>query len=173
MTKYVECWGADKPFANITDSKMAKNIGLAVSVPLLNSHLYFQAIWTLSGWQHFSSLDLPLYLTFLVHILRWQFSFARRDICGADIDFLVLFNLPLQSIAMIESNLLPEENYCNECQCWGAPPRELQPVTMWYRNSAKESMFREQPEPTFRFDLMCAALIFMSIAVIQLIVFKK
>ena len=31
MTKYVECWGADKPFANITDSKMAKNIGLAVS----------------------------------------------------------------------------------------------------------------------------------------------
>lgn len=32
MTKYVECWGADKPFANITDSKMAKNIGLAVSV---------------------------------------------------------------------------------------------------------------------------------------------
>jgi hypothetical protein len=32
MTKYVECWGADKPFANITDSKMAKNIGLAVSI---------------------------------------------------------------------------------------------------------------------------------------------
>lgn len=34
MTKYVECWGADKPFANITDSKMAKNIGLAVSIRL-------------------------------------------------------------------------------------------------------------------------------------------
>lgn len=32
MTKYVECWGADKPFANITDSKMAKNIGLAVNM---------------------------------------------------------------------------------------------------------------------------------------------
>lgn len=29
MTKYVECWGADKPFANIKDS-MAKNVGLAV-----------------------------------------------------------------------------------------------------------------------------------------------
>ncbi|KAI5644133.1 adenylate and guanylate cyclase catalytic domain-containing protein [Phthorimaea operculella] len=27
MTKYVECWGADKPFANITDSTLAKNIG--------------------------------------------------------------------------------------------------------------------------------------------------
>lgn len=30
MTKYIECWGADKPFANITESTMAKNIGLAV-----------------------------------------------------------------------------------------------------------------------------------------------
>lgn len=35
MTKYVECWGADKPFANITDSTMAKNIGLAVSFSFL------------------------------------------------------------------------------------------------------------------------------------------
>ena len=33
MTKYVECWGADKPFANITESTLAKNIGLTVSVP--------------------------------------------------------------------------------------------------------------------------------------------
>ncbi|CRL07366.1 CLUMA_CG020344, isoform A [Clunio marinus] len=105
MTKYVECWGADKPFANITDSKMAKNIGLA-------------------------------------------------------------------SIAMIESNLLPEENYCNGCRCWG-PPRELQPVTMWYRNSAKETMFRAQPDPTFRFDLICATMMFVSIVIIQLLVFKK
>ena len=32
MTKYVECWGADKPFANITESTLAKNIGLTVSV---------------------------------------------------------------------------------------------------------------------------------------------
>lgn len=31
MTKYVECWGADKPFANIGDSTLAKNIGLTVS----------------------------------------------------------------------------------------------------------------------------------------------
>ncbi|CAG9807888.1 unnamed protein product [Chironomus riparius] len=105
MTKYVECWGADKPFANITDSKMAKNIGLA-------------------------------------------------------------------SIAMIESNLLPEESYCNECQCWGAP-RELQPVTMWYRNKARETMYRSQPEPTFRFDLICATVMFISIAFIQLIVFEN
>lgn len=30
MTKYVECWGADKPFANIAESTLAKNIGLTV-----------------------------------------------------------------------------------------------------------------------------------------------
>ena len=73
---------------------------------------------------------------------------------------------------MIESNLLPQESYCNECQCCG-PPKELLPVTMWYRNTARETMFRAQPEPTFRYDLICASVIFLSIAVIQLIVFKK
>lgn len=31
MTKYVECWGADKPFANIAEATLAKNIGLTVS----------------------------------------------------------------------------------------------------------------------------------------------
>lgn len=31
MTKYVECWGADKPFANIAESTLAKNIELTVS----------------------------------------------------------------------------------------------------------------------------------------------
>lgn len=41
MTKYVECWGADKPFANITDSKMAKNIGLAVSQVQMSTSLIF------------------------------------------------------------------------------------------------------------------------------------
>ena len=126
MTKYVECWGADKPFANITDSKMAKNIGLAVS----------NSFW---NWCEYEKLS---------------------------------FSLNSQSIAMIESNLLPVESYCAECQCWGAP-RELQPVTMWYRNKARETMYRSQPEPTFRFDLICATVMFTSIALIQLIVFKK
>ncbi|XP_025425157.1 adenylate cyclase type 2 isoform X2 [Sipha flava] len=38
MTKYIECWGADKPFANITESTMAKNIGLA-SLSMIESNL--------------------------------------------------------------------------------------------------------------------------------------
>ncbi|XP_063696616.1 adenylate cyclase type 2 isoform X2 [Culicoides brevitarsis] len=38
MTKFIEFWGADKPFANITDTKMAKTIGLA-SISMIESHL--------------------------------------------------------------------------------------------------------------------------------------
>ncbi|XP_062560157.1 adenylate cyclase type 2 isoform X2 [Armigeres subalbatus] len=105
MTKYVECWGADKPFANITDSKMAKNIGLA-------------------------------------------------------------------SIAMIESNLLPVDGHCGECKCWG-PPKELQPVTMWYRNDSREAMYRTQPDSSFRYDLICTFILFLSIGLIQIVVFKS
>lgn len=41
MTKYIECWGADKPFANITESTMAKNIGLAVSIKVLYVTVFF------------------------------------------------------------------------------------------------------------------------------------
>lgn len=102
MTKYVECWGADKPFANIAESKLAKNIGLA-------------------------------------------------------------------SIAMIESNLLPPERRCSNFNCFG-PPTELKPITMWYRNTPREAMYRAQPDPHFRFDLICAFIVFLSIASIQLIV---
>ncbi|XP_049861378.1 adenylate cyclase type 2 [Schistocerca gregaria] len=38
MTKYVECWGADKPFANIAESTLAKNIGLT-SISMIESNL--------------------------------------------------------------------------------------------------------------------------------------
>ncbi|XP_015125001.1 adenylate cyclase type 2 [Diachasma alloeum] len=38
MTKYVECWGADKPFANIAESTLAKNIGLT-SIAMIESNL--------------------------------------------------------------------------------------------------------------------------------------
>ncbi|XP_055853746.1 adenylate cyclase type 2 [Episyrphus balteatus] len=100
MTKYVECWGADKPFANIAESKLVKNIGLA-------------------------------------------------------------------SIAMIESNLLPPERRCSNFNCFG-PPTELKPITMWYRNSSRETLYRAQPDPHFRYDLFCAFSIFLLLAIIQL-----
>ncbi|EDV97789.1 adenylate cyclase type 2 isoform X2 [Drosophila grimshawi] len=104
MTKYVECWGADKPFANIAESKLVKNIGLA-------------------------------------------------------------------SIAMIESNLLPPERKCFNFNFLG-PPTELKPITMWYRNTPREAMYRAQPDTHFRYDLICAFVLFLSLAVVQLIVIE-
>ncbi|XP_017059948.1 adenylate cyclase type 2 isoform X2 [Drosophila ficusphila] len=104
MTKYVECWGADRPFANIAESKLVKNIGLA-------------------------------------------------------------------SIAMIESNLLPPERKCFNFNFFG-PPTELKPFTMWYRNTPREAMYRAQPDTHFRFDLICAFVLFLSLAIVQLIVIK-
>jgi len=73
---------------------------------------------------------------------------------------------------MIESNLLPPEKTCTDCSCCG-PPKELRPVTMWYRNSARETMYRVQPEPHFRFDLICSFIMFLSIAIIQFISIKR
>lgn len=40
MTKYIECWGADKPFANIAESTLAKNIELTVSTIFYYKHLW-------------------------------------------------------------------------------------------------------------------------------------
>lgn len=69
---------------------------------------------------------------------------------------------------MIESNLLPSERRCSDFNCFG-PPTELQPVTMWYRNSDRELDFREQGDPHFRYDLVCAFIMFMSLGLLQLI----
>lgn len=72
---------------------------------------------------------------------------------------------------MIESNLLPPERRCSNFNCFG-PPTELRPVTMWYRDADIEKMYREQPDPHFRYDLVCAFIMFISLALLQLIVVK-
>lgn len=69
---------------------------------------------------------------------------------------------------MIESNLLPSERRCSDFNCFG-PPTELQPVTMWYRNKDRELLYREQADPHFRFDLVCAFIMFLSLGLLQLI----
>lgn len=73
---------------------------------------------------------------------------------------------------MIESNLLPPETTCSDFNCFG-PPKELRPITMWYRNSAREAMYREQPDPHFRYDLICAFIMFVSMSFVQLIVIQS
>lgn len=72
---------------------------------------------------------------------------------------------------MIESNLLPPETTFSCCDIFG-PPKELRPITMWYRNSARENMYRVLPDLHFKFDLICAFGIFLSMCVIQFIVLE-
>lgn len=56
MTKFIEFWGADKPFANITDSKLVQNLQITVCKTMLGNiqpvlnlpyHFYFQVkiVW--------------------------------------------------------------------------------------------------------------------------------
>uniref|UniRef100_A0A1A9VKW3 adenylate cyclase n=1 Tax=Glossina austeni TaxID=7395 RepID=A0A1A9VKW3_GLOAU len=78
-------------------------------------------------------------------------------------------NIGLASIAMIESNLLPPERKCFNFNCFGAPT-ELRPLTMWYRNTPREAMYRARPDTHFRYDVICAFLLFISMAAVQLIV---
>lgn len=72
---------------------------------------------------------------------------------------------------MIESNLLPPERRCSDFNCFG-PPTELRPITMWYRDSTIETMYREQPDMHFRFDLICSFAILLTIATMQFIVIQ-
>nr|XP_015833065.1 PREDICTED: adenylate cyclase type 2 isoform X1 [Tribolium castaneum] len=106
MTKYVECWGADKPFANIAESTLAKNIELT------------------SG------------------------SY-------------------LQTLAMIESNLLPDRSTCLECKkCWHS--EDLHPALLWFRNRKQESEYRSQPDPEFRCYIAFATSIFLAMCIMQI-----
>lgn len=73
---------------------------------------------------------------------------------------------------MIESNLLPSETTLTCCDIFG-PPKELRPITMWYRSSARETMYRVLPDPHFKFDLICAFSIFLSMCVVQFIVLES
>ncbi|XP_068892631.1 adenylate cyclase type 2-like isoform X5 [Tenebrio molitor] len=106
MTKYVECWGADKPFANIAESTLAKNIELTPG------------------------------------------SY-------------------LKTLAMIESNLLPDRSTCLECKKWWNS-EDLHPALLWFRNRRHESEYRSQPDPEFRCYIAFATSIFLAMCVMQI-----
>ncbi|XP_049818616.1 adenylate cyclase type 2-like isoform X2 [Aethina tumida] len=106
MTKYVECWGADKPFANIAESTLAKNIELT-------STSY------------------------------------------------------LQTLAMIESNLLPDRSTCLQCKKWWSSD-ELHPALLWFQNRKQEREYRSQPDSEFRYYIACASVIFIAMCVMQI-----
>ncbi|XP_037067948.1 adenylate cyclase type 2-like [Pollicipes pollicipes] len=62
--KYVECWGADKPFANINETALAANIGLA-SMSSVEANLFPLGMSTIDCRQCWSSEELnPVALWF-------------------------------------------------------------------------------------------------------------
>ncbi|CAB0032413.1 unnamed protein product [Trichogramma brassicae] len=86
MTKYVECWGADKPFANIAESTLAKNIGLN-SIAMIESNLLSNN--TSCFDVRFGALNYLLQIGFLLclvalmlHVLDRRIEYTSR------IDFL-------------------------------------------------------------------------------------
>uniref|UniRef100_A0A1Y1L9N5 adenylate cyclase n=1 Tax=Photinus pyralis TaxID=7054 RepID=A0A1Y1L9N5_PHOPY len=64
MTKYVECWGADKPFSNIAESTIAKNIE-HMSVAMIENDLVADRISCIECQKWWHSEDLhPAFLWF-------------------------------------------------------------------------------------------------------------
>ncbi|KAJ9592331.1 hypothetical protein L9F63_001151, partial [Diploptera punctata] len=70
------------------------------------------------------------------------------------------------SISMIESNLLPSKNTCLECKKW-LNSEELNPMLLWFRKSEQETDYRNQPDPHFRFYVLCAIVLFLCMTSIQ------
>lgn len=74
MSKYMECWGADKPFANISESTLAKNIRLT-SLALIENNLLPGSSSGFSCRQCEKRDDLnPLLLKFHESSLESQFQ---------------------------------------------------------------------------------------------------
>lgn len=111
MTKYVECWGADKPFANIAESTLAKNIELTSS------------------------------------------SYRK-------------------TLAMIESNLLPDRSTCLECRKWWNS-EDLHPALLWFRSRKQEVEYRSQPDYEFRYYIACASFLFLAMCIMQISTIPK
>ncbi|XP_043284356.1 adenylate cyclase type 2 isoform X2 [Venturia canescens] len=102
MTKYVECWGADKPFANITESTLAKNIGLT-------------------------------------------------------------------SIAMIESNLLPNNTNCFDVKHWLVGNEGMSPITYWFKDKNQETQYREQRDEQYPWYVLASNILYCTMFLIQAI----
>ncbi|KAL7306373.1 hypothetical protein TKK_0001797 [Trichogramma kaykai] len=101
MTKYVECWGADKPFANIAESTLAKNIGL-------------------------------------------------------------------NSIAMIESNLLSNNTSCFDVRQWCGKRDGMSSLTYWFKDAERERQYREQPDEQYPWYVLVSSLLYLVMFLLQI-----
>lgn len=134
MTKYVESWGADKPFANITETTLAKNIGLTVST---------SARTFLKPKKDLRNFQVPN----LYPVLEFLF----------------------QSLAMIETNLLPNSTTCFDCSTYRWNNEDLNPLLLWFRDKSLETAYRAQPDYDYRYYVTAACILLAAMALTQFI----
>ncbi|XP_043482985.1 adenylate cyclase type 2 [Leptopilina heterotoma] len=106
MTKLGEYWGADKPFANITENTLAKNIGLT-------------------------------------------------------------------SIAMIESNLLPNHANCLNVKQWCEGKEGMSTLTYWFNETNQEDHYREQKDEQYPWYVTISNVLYCAMFFVQVIYLPK
>ncbi|XP_063915135.1 adenylate cyclase type 2 isoform X2 [Zophobas morio] len=75
-------------------------------------------------------------------------------------------NIELTTLAMIESNLLPDRNTCLECKkSWNS--EDLHPALLWFRNRKIENEYRSQPDAEFRCYIAFASCVFLAMCIMQ------
>ncbi|KAM7307903.1 adenylate cyclase type 2 [Ixodes scapularis] len=153
MYKHMECWGADKPFANITESTLAKNVGLTPTEAIVESS---QASRENGGRLRSTSK-----------------MYKHMECWGADKPFANITestlakNVGLTSLALIETNLLPESTACWDMRC--CAPEGLNPVFLRFKDAKLESQFWKQPDPQFAQYSVASAAVFGVIVAIQML----
>ncbi|CAH1398284.1 unnamed protein product [Nezara viridula] len=77
-------------------------------------------------------------------------------------------NIGLTSIAMIESNLLPNKGNCFDCSWEG-----VNPCTLRFPDSKQESQYQLRPDNGFRQYIVASFILFLAIGMIQLLSLPK
>ncbi|EEB14364.1 adenylate cyclase, putative [Pediculus humanus corporis] len=99
MTKYVECWGADKPFANITEATLAKNIGIT-SINMLEPNLFTPKTswWNIRNFINYEDFH-PIFLW----LKNKEFEKKYRNLPDPYFKYYMIFSIALfLSISFIQ-----------------------------------------------------------------------
>ncbi|XP_022914223.2 adenylate cyclase type 2-like isoform X2 [Onthophagus taurus] len=76
-------------------------------------------------------------------------------------------NIELTSMAMIESNLLPDKGSCLDCKKH-LQNEDFHPMLLWFKSTQQENEYRHQNDNEFRYYIACSTLIFVGMCVMQI-----
>ncbi|XP_012254262.2 adenylate cyclase type 2 [Athalia rosae] len=130
MNKYVESWGADKPFANIADSTLAKNIGLT-SIAMIESNLLTSTTNCLNVKQWCSNNEEMSALTYWFRELDKEHQYRVQP--DQHCSFYVMSSVILYlGIFCIQALHMPKSIIVYECHGFGAACLLIFAATFWY-----------------------------------------